>query len=180
MRFVETRLAGAFVLELDRHTDERGFFARTFCQRELAQHGLATDVVQSSVSFNHRRHTLRGMHYQAAPHQEAKIVRCAAGTIFDVIVDLRRSSPTFRQWFGIELSADAMNALYIPADFAHGFLTLTDGATVLYQMNVEHHADSARGLRWSDPALGIAWPAQPHVISERDATYPLLSEVDHG
>jgi dTDP-4-dehydrorhamnose 3,5-epimerase len=179
VKFTETRIGGAFVIELERHEDERGYFARTFCRREFAERGLEGEVEQTSVSYNRVRHTLRGLHYQAAPHQEAKVVRCVAGAIYDVIVDLRPASPTFRQWVGAMLSAEDGNALYIPRDVAHGFLTLAPGATVLYQMSTAHHADAARGLRWNDPALAITWPAVPELISQRDASYPLLEER-HG
>ncbi|MBA3465660.1 MAG: dTDP-4-dehydrorhamnose 3,5-epimerase [Deltaproteobacteria bacterium] len=180
MKLTETTLAGAFVIELDRIEDERGMFARTFCRREFTERGLVADVAQCNVSVNPRRHTLRGMHYQTAPHQETKLVRCSAGAVYDVIVDLRPGSPTYRQWYAHTLTAEAMTALYIPADFAHGFLSLTDGATVLYQMSAEYHAESARGLRWNDPSLGIEWPAEPRVLGARDANYPLLSESHHG
>ncbi|HEY5947375.1 MAG TPA: dTDP-4-dehydrorhamnose 3,5-epimerase [Kofleriaceae bacterium] len=176
MRFTETSLAGAFVIDVDRLVDARGFFARTFCRREFADHGIDFELVQASVSFSPQRHTLRGLHYQEAPHQEAKLVRCVAGAIFDVIVDLRRSSPTYLQWFGLELSAEAMNALYVPPDMAHGFITLGDGATVQYQMSHDYQPQAARGLRWNDPRLAIRWPAEPAAISERDAGYPLLEE----
>jgi dTDP-4-dehydrorhamnose 3,5-epimerase len=175
MKFTETPLAGAFVVELERHEDERGYFARSFCRRELAERGLDPDI-----SVNHHKHTLRGMHYQVAPNQEAKLVRCAAGAIYDVIVDLRPGSSTFRTWYAVTLTAETMNALYVPADFAHGFLSLTDGATVLYQMSNEHHPESARGLRWNDPALAIVWPEPPRMISDRDASYPLISETQYG
>jgi dTDP-4-dehydrorhamnose 3,5-epimerase len=180
MRFTQTPLGSAFIVEIEHQQDERGFFARSFCRREFEQHGLAVEVVQSSISYNRRRHTLRGLHYQAAPHQEAKVVRCVAGAIYDVIVDLRRASPTYLRWYAVELSAATMNAIYVPPDFAHGFLSLTDDATVLYQMSTEHEPKAARGLRWNDPMLAITWPTAPQVIGERDASYTLLSEVDHG
>ncbi len=176
MRFTETPLAGAFVIELERHDDERGYFARTFCRDEMVRHGLEPDVAQSSISFNARRGTLRGMHYQSEPHAEAKLVRCIAGAIHDVIVDLRPGSPTLHRSFAIELDATSLAALYVPRGFAHGFLTLTDGASVLYQMSTSYEPSAARGLRWDDPALGIAWPFAPVVIGARDAGYaPLAS-----
>jgi dTDP-4-dehydrorhamnose 3,5-epimerase len=177
VNFVETPLAGAFVVSLDRHDDERGFFARSFCAREFAARGLDSLVAQCNVSWNRARHTLRGMHYQAAPHREAKLVRCVAGAIFDVIVDLRPGSPTVRRWTAVTLTAESRDALYVPADFAHGFLTLSDGSEVLYQMSTEHQSDAARGLRWNDPALGITWPHAPAVIGERDANYPYLEDI---
>jgi dTDP-4-dehydrorhamnose 3,5-epimerase len=179
VRFMETPLGGAYVLELERHLDDRGFFARSYCRRELAERGLDTHIAQCSVSFNRARHTLRGLHYQAPPHEEAKIVRCTAGAVYDVIVDLRPSSPTYLRWYGIELSADAGNAVYVPTGIAHGFLTLTDGATLHYQISTEHQPDAARGVRWDDPAFGIVWPAIPVVISDRDASYAPLKD-HHG
>jgi dTDP-4-dehydrorhamnose 3,5-epimerase len=156
--------------------DERGYFARTFCAEEFAAHGLVSGVSQCSVSFNRKRGTLRGMHFQAAPHDEQKLVRCVSGAIFDVIVDIRPESPTRRRWFGVELTAANRRSLYIPQGFAHGFITLADDTEVFYSMSVPHVAGAARGLRWSDPLLGIRWPLQPMVMSTRDAEYPLLDE----
>ena len=172
MLFEPTPLAGAFVLEAERLEDDRGFFARTFCRNDFREAGLEPDLVQCSLSFNHRKGTLRGMHYQAAPHQEAKLVRCTMGAIHDVILDLRPDSPTFKESFGVELSANNRRALYIPAGLAHGFLTLTDDAEVFYQMSVPFHPGAARGVRWNDPAFGIEWPAEPRILSDRDRTYP--------
>jgi len=163
------------VLELERHADDRGWFARTFCRAELEAHGLDGNVAQCSVSVSDRRGTLRGLHFQAAPHQEVKLVRCTAGAIHDVIVDLRPESPTYLRSHAVTLTAHAHNALYVPQDFAHGFLTLDDHVEVLYQMSVAHEPDAARGLRWDDPALGIVWPMTPTVISDRDASFPLLA-----
>lgn len=171
MLFEETELAGAFVIELDRKPDERGFFARTFCEREFAEHGLPVRFPQCNLSHNSRRGTLRGMHYQAAPHGETKLVRCVRGAIYDVIVDLRRSSPTRLRWIGVELSAENGRALFIPEGFAHGFLTLGDEADVFYHMGAFYVADAARGLRWNDPAIGIRWPSPPALIAARDASY---------
>jgi dTDP-4-dehydrorhamnose 3,5-epimerase len=172
VRFVEQRLGGVFLIELERRTDERGFFARSFCVDELARAGLHTDFPQGNVSSNVRRHTLRGMHYQAAPHGEVKIVGCTAGAIVDVVVDLRAGSPTRWQWCAVELTPASGAQLYIPAGFAHGFLTLADHTEVSYRMGTRYVPEAARGLRWDDPQLAIAWPARPAVISERDATYP--------
>jgi dTDP-4-dehydrorhamnose 3,5-epimerase len=172
--FNETALAGAFILDLERIEDERGFFARSFCAAELATRGLNAAVSQCSVSFNSRRGTLRGLHYQAAPHGEDKVVRCTAGAIFDVIVDIRAESATYLRWFGLELTAGNRRALYIPQGFAHGFITLTDDTEVLYMISVPYAAGFGRGLRWNDPAIGIRWPGEPKVLSERDAGYPLL------
>ena len=177
MRFVALPLAGAFVIELEPISDERGFFARAFSTDEFEQHGLVSTFVQSGIAFNPRTATLRGMHYQAAPHAEVKLVRCTAGAVYDVIVDLRAESPTFRQWASVELSADNRHTLYVPEGFAHGYITLTKGAELLYQMSVPHHAPSARGVRWNDPAFGIAWPMTPTVISERDTSYAAFAGV---
>jgi len=170
--FTETKLAGAFVIELERHTDERGFFARTFCQQEFEAHGLKAEVAQCNVSFNKRKGTLRGMHYQAAPFAEAKLVRCTAGSIYDVIIDLRPASATFKRHFAVELSAENHRMLYIPEDFAHGFQTLEDNAEVFYQMAQRYSAEHARGVRWNDPAFGIEWPKSERIIIERDRNYP--------
>jgi dTDP-4-dehydrorhamnose 3,5-epimerase len=170
--FTETKLAGAFVIELERHTDERGFFARTFCQQEFEAHGLKAEVAQCNVSFNKRKGTLRGMHYQAAPFAEAKLVRCTAGSIYDVIIDLRPASATFKRHFAVELSAENHRMLYIPEDFAHGFQTLEDNTEVFYQMAQRYSAEHARGVRWNDPAFGIEWPKSERIIIERDRNYP--------
>jgi dTDP-4-dehydrorhamnose 3,5-epimerase len=170
--FTETKLAGAFVIELERHADERGFFARTFCQQEFEAHGLKAEVAQCNVSFNKRKGTLRGMHYQAAPFAEAKLVRCTAGSIYDVIIDLRPASATFKRHFAVELSAENHRMLYIPEDFAHGFQTLEDDTEVFYQMAQRYSAEHARGVRWNDPAFGIEWPKGERIIIERDQNYP--------
>src|SRR5882724_292231 len=172
MKFEQTPLPGAFVVDLDRKDDERGFFARTFCHDEFAEHGLVTDYAQSSVSFNKRRGTLRGMHFQKKPHEETKLVRCTMGAIFDVIVDLRPGSPTQTRWFGIELSAVNRKALYVPKGFAHGFITLIDESEVLYQISAKFHPESAAGVRWNDPAFAIKWPVEAVVVSGRDRSYP--------
>ncbi len=174
MIFSATPLDGAWVIDMTPAADERGFFARTFCVSEFAAQGLIAPVNQCSVSFNGCRGTLRGLHFQAEPHAEEKLVRCTAGAIFDVIVDVRPGSPTFRQWFAVELSAENHRALYIPRGFAHGFVSLADGSEVLYMISAPFVADAARGIRWNDPALGIRWPLAPAVISARDAAYPLL------
>jgi len=170
--FTETRLAGAFVIELDRRWDERGFFARTFCEQEFEAHGLNAQVVQCNVSFNKRKGTLRGMHYQAAPFAEAKLVRCTSGSIYDVIIDLRPVSATFKQYFAVELTSQNRRMLYIPEDFAHGFQTLQDDTEVFYQMAQRYSAEHARGVRWNDPAFGIEWPEGDRIIIERDQNYP--------
>lgn len=172
MKFEETPLGGVYVVETERHADERGFFARTFCRDEFAARSLDARVAQCSVSFNLRRATLRGMHYQAAPYAEAKLVRCTMGAVFDVVVDLRPESQTFKRWFGVELSAANRRALYIPEGFAHGFLTLEDETEVFYQISEFYHPECSRGVRWDDAAFAIAWPFEPRVISERDRAFP--------
>lgn len=175
MIFHESRLSGAFLIELERHVDARGFFARSFCEREFAEHGLATHFVQSNVSFNAERGTLRGMHWQTAPHAEAKLVRCTAGALFDVIVDLRRESPTRLAWAGYELDARSRRLLYVPEGFAHGFITLEPASEIFYEMSAPFVADASRGFRWDDPRIGIDWPLVPNSISDRDATLALLT-----
>lgn len=173
MKFTQAPLAGAWVIDLEPVADERGSFARTWCAREMEAHGLVTKVAQCSVSRNTRKATLRGMHYQAAPHEETKVVRCTRGAIFDVILDLRAGSATFKRWFGVELSAGNGRALYVPAGFAHGFQTLTDDSEVAYQISEFHQPQSARGVRWDDPAFAIGWPdAASRVISGKDLAYP--------
>ena len=175
MIFKETRLKGAFLIELDRLGDERGFFARAWDQREFEAHGLNPGMVQCSISFNSKKGTLRGMHYQAAPYEEAKLVRCTRRAIHDVIIDLRRDSTTFKQWAAEELTADNYRMHYVPEGFAHGFVTLKDRTEVFYQMSQLHVPTSARGVRWDDPAFGIQWPIAVEVISERDRNYPDLT-----
>lgn len=172
MIFTETTLKGAFLIEAERREDERGFFARTWCQREFASHGLEKNWVQCSISFNRKKGTLRGMHYQAPPYEEAKLIRCTRGAIFDVIVDLRPHSPSFKHWVGLELTADNRRMLYIPEGFAHGFQTLADETEIFYQMSQFYAPEYASGVRWDDPALHIAWPTDERTISERDRSYP--------
>ncbi len=172
MRFVETELAGAFVLEVEAFEDERGLFARTFCRRELEAHGLDPAVAQCNVSWNRRAGTLRGLHWQAAPYEEAKLVRCTRGALWDVIVDLRPGSPTRRRWTAATLTADNRRALYVPRGFAHGFLTLEDDTEVFYQMSTPWAPGAGRGARWDDPAFGIEWPGEPVVIAEKDRVWP--------
>lgn len=171
MIFTATPLPGAWILELDRHEDQRGFFARSWCAREAEARGLNPRVVQCSVSVNKRRGTLRGMHYQMAPYQEAKLIRCTRGAIHDVILDLRRGSPAFKRHVVVQLDAEGGRMLYVPEGVAHGFQTLTDDAEVFYQMSEFYAPDHARGVRWDDPAFGITWPADDRTISERDRGY---------
>lgn len=177
MRFVKTPLPGVWVVEPDRLTDERGWFARTFDAKEFDARGLNADVVQCNTSFNARRGTLRGMHYQADPHGEQKLVRCVAGAVFDVAIDLRPDSATYCKWHGVELSAENGRALYVPAGLAHGFQTLADATEVFYQMGAPYVPDAARGVRFDDPAFGIVWPDVDVAltVSERDGSYPDFS-----
>jgi len=173
-QFIETPLAGVWVIELDMLSDERGWFARTFDRQELTARGLNPEVVQMNASFNSARGTLRGMHYQAEPHGESKLVRCVSGSLFDVAVDLRPGSPTLGRWHGVELSAENRRAFYIPAGLAHGFQTLEQDTEVHYLMGNPYVPEAARGVRWDDPAFDIEWPEPPpggRVISERDASY---------
>ena len=172
MNFVPTSLAGAFIVDPEPQGDDRGFFARAWCQREFAKRGLNPRVVQCSISYNARKGTWRGMHYQAAPHEEAKLVRCTMGSICDVIVDLRPDSSTFKEHLTVTLSAENRKMLYVPEKFAHGFLTLEDETEVFYQMSEFYAPESARGFRWNDPSFGIRLPIEVAVISERDRDYP--------
>ena len=173
MVFVTTKLQGVFIIDVETKEDDRGFFARTFCQHEFEAHGLNPRVAQCSTSFNKNKGTLRGMHYQAAPYAEVKVVRCTAGAIYDVAVDLRQDSPSHKKWVAIKLTAENRRALYIPAGCAHGFQTLEDDSEVYYQISNFYHPESARGVRWNDPAIGIDWPAvEARTISEKDRSYP--------
>lgn len=172
MLFDQTELSGAWLVELELRSDDRGFFARSFCEREFAARGIDTRFPQCNLSRNHRSGTLRGMHYESAPSRESKLVRCVSGAIYDVIVDLRPGSTTWGRSVGAELTRENGRALFIPAGFAHGFLTLADETDVFYHMGDFYTPDRARGFRWNDPTFAIAWPASPVVISERDATYP--------
>lgn len=171
MLFERTDLIGAFVIVPEKLRDERGFFARSFCQNEFREHGLDPDIVQSSISYNRGKHTLRGMHYQLPPGAEAKVVRCTRGSIYDVIIDLRKGSKTYCKWASFELTAENYRMLYIPEGFAHGFVTLEDDTDVLYQMSEYHAPELARGVRWNDPAFGIRWPVERPIISEKDRNY---------
>jgi len=172
MRFIETAIAGVVVVEAEPRSDERGAFARLHCPTEFAAAGFPFKPVQTSLSRNPRAGTLRGMHYQVAPHAETKLVRVTCGRIFDVAVDLRPESPTHRRWTGVELSADNLKALLIPEGVAHGFLTLEPDTDVLYQISPAYRPGHEAGVRWNDPAFGIAWPQAPALVSERDAGYP--------
>jgi dTDP-4-dehydrorhamnose 3,5-epimerase len=172
MIFTETKLKGAHIIDIERIEDPRGFFARSWCQREFDMHGLNRKIVQCNISFNAKKGTLRGMHYQVDPFREAKVIRCTMGSVYDVIVDLRLDSPSFRQYFGIVLTPENRKMLYVPEGFAHGFLTLEDNTEVFYQMSEFHAPEFARGFRWNDPAFNIEWPYDVYVISDRDRNYP--------
>ncbi len=171
MIFTETPLKGAFVIELEPREDERGFFARAFCQRELADHGLVNVITQANMSYNHEKGTLRGLHYQLPPHAEVKMVRCIAGAIWDVIVDLRKESTTYLQWFGVELSAENRRMFYVPQGFGHGYQALTDRSEVLYLVTEFYTPNAERGLRWNDPAFKIQWPLADPILSPKDAVH---------
>jgi dTDP-4-dehydrorhamnose 3,5-epimerase len=177
VRFSETPIRGALIIEPELRADSRGYFARTWCQQEWAEHGLPSELVQCSISFSPRRGTLRGLHYQAAPHEEVKLVRVTRGAALDVVVDLRPDSPTFRQWHGVKLTADNHRMVLVPRACAHGLLTLADDTDVSYQMSRPHREAAARGVRFDDPALGIDWPEPIRVISERDRQWPLLKPL---
>lgn len=178
MKFSATALPGAFVVDIEPIEDERGFFARTVCAEQFERHGLNARFVQQSVSYNRRAGTLRGLHFQMAPHEEEKLVRVTRGAAFDVLADLRRDSPTFGRWFGVELSADNHRQLYIPRGIAHGFQTLLPDTEIFYEMATPFHADASRGLRWDDPDLDIAWPVcADRVISERDNALPFFRDL---
>ncbi|MGA8406724.1 MAG: dTDP-4-dehydrorhamnose 3,5-epimerase [Candidatus Acidiferrales bacterium] len=172
MIFQETKISGVFEVRSERKPDDRGFFARTWCQKEFEEHGLDSRLVQCSISYNTYKGTLRGMHYQAAPFAETKVVRCTQGAIYDVVLDLRPQSATYKSWISAVLTAENRDMIYIPKGCAHGFLTLQDATEVYYQMSELYDAESARGVRWDDPAFRIVWPEKVAVISERDRTYP--------
>lgn len=180
MIFHLTPLEGPYVIEIEKQTDERGFFARSWCVREFANHGLDQNLVQCNVSFNKRKGTLRGLHYQEPPFVEAKLVRCTKGSLYDVIVDLRKDSPTFLKWFGVELTAMNYRMLYIPKCFAHGFQTLEDGTEIFYQMSEYYAPQASRGIRWNDPRLGIVWPEADRTISTKDQEYLDLDRAFAG
>jgi dTDP-4-dehydrorhamnose 3,5-epimerase len=172
MIFSETELQGAFLIELEKISDERGFFARTYCQSEFRRHGLDTEIVQCNMSLSKRKGTLRGMHFQDAPYKEAKLVSCVKGSIYDVIIDLRPSSSTYCRWFSAELNDENNKMLYVPEGFAHGFQAMEDNAVVFYQMSEFYHPECSNGVRWDDPAFGIEWPIANPILSERDRCYP--------
>jgi dTDP-4-dehydrorhamnose 3,5-epimerase len=171
--FKQTELKGVYLIEVEPIADERGFFARSFCRKEFETHGLNPSVAQCNVSYNRRKGTLRGMHYQVAPHAEAKLVSCLLGSIYDVIIDLRPDSATYCKWLAVELRAQEVEKMiYVPEGFAHGFQTLEDDTKVFYQIAAFYEPGSARGIRWDDPAFGIRWPQGPRLLSDRDKSYP--------
>jgi dTDP-4-dehydrorhamnose 3,5-epimerase len=171
--FTETRIPGAWIVDITPISDDRGFFAMTWEADAFAARGLDASFAQCNLAFNHRKGTLRGLHFQRAPHEQVKLVRCVRGAVYDVIVDLRPGSPAFRQWVGVELTADSRRMVYAPAGLAHGYVTLSDDAEVIYQASSPWARQSEGGVRWNDPAFAIEWPCEPVVISERDATWPL-------
>jgi dTDP-4-dehydrorhamnose 3,5-epimerase len=180
MIFTETAIAGAFIIDIERKEDRRGFFARVACVDEFAAHGLVFEPVQASVSWNIRRGTLRGLHHQAQPHAETKLVRCTAGAVHDVLLDVRPTSPTCGRWISIELSADNRRSLFVPEGVAQGFQTLVDSTEVYYQMTARYNPDAVRGIRWNDPALGIDWPLRDiALLSEADSALPDLATALH-
>ncbi|HEY9742003.1 MAG TPA: dTDP-4-dehydrorhamnose 3,5-epimerase [Coleofasciculaceae cyanobacterium] len=180
MIFTETKLKGAFIIDLENREDDRGFFARSFCAKEFEDHGLKPTVAQCNLSFNHKKGTLRGMHYQVPPAAETKLIRCTQGAIYDVIVDMRPESPTYLAHIGVELTAENRRALYVPELFAHGYQALTDGAEVGYQVGEFYTPGYERGLRYNDPILAIEWPTEVTVISEKDAAWALLESTVVG
>lgn len=174
MIFTETILKGAFIIEVKRLEDERGFFGRAWCKKEMDDHGLNANAVQANVSYNKVKGTLRGMHFQVAPYSETKMVRCTSGAIYDVIIDIRPESPTFKKWFGIELTEENFKMLYVPEGFAHGFITLKDHSSVHYMVTEYYTPGAEGGLRYNDPSFNIEWPMQPVIVSEKDKNHPLF------
>jgi len=180
MKFTETPLHGAYLVEIEPIADERGFFARTWCEREFRDRGLNPSLKQASLSFNHKKGTLRGMHFQTGSCQESKLIRCDAGAVFDVIIDLRKDSPTFTKHYAVVLSAKDHRMLYVPEGFAHGFQTLTEGAELFYQISQYYSPEHAGGVRWNDPAFAIDWPEPPRMISARDQSFPDFDPEANG
>ncbi len=172
MKFEKTKLEGAYIVDLNLLQDDRGFFSRIFCRKEFEQHGLIPDIMQGNMSWNKTKGTLRGMHYQHDPYQETKFIRCTRGAIYDVIIDLRKDSPTYKQHIGVELTADNRRALFVPKDFAHGFITLQDDTEVFYLVSQSYQPGSEGGIRWDDPQFQIQWPLSPSCISPKDASWP--------
>ncbi len=180
MIFTETKLPGAFIIDIEKRGDDRGFFARTWCQREFEEHRLNIHLVQTNLAFTKSKGVLRGMHYQAPPHAEAKLIRCTSGAIIDMIIDLRPESVTFKQWLGTELTASNRRMLYVPEGFAHGYLTVEDNSEVVYQVSEFYCREAERGLRYDDPAFGVEWPIEVRTVSEKDRSWPDYVESDHS
>jgi len=178
MKFIETKLKGAYVIEPELLEDERGFFTRAFCQKEFEAHGMNPRLVQGNISYNKLKGTLRGMHYQVTPMAETKLIRCTKGAIFDVIVDLRPESPTYCQWVEVELNADNHRMLYIPEGFAHGYQAMEDETEIFYLVSEFYSPENERGVRWDDPVFGIRWPLNTKIISKKDKNYPLISQIN--
>lgn len=176
MIFIETELKDAYIIDIERREDPRGFFARTWCQQEFSAHNLTTMIAQANMSYNRQKGTLRGMHYQRPPYAETKLVRCTRGAIYDVIIDLRPDSPSYKRWIGVELTADNRRALFVPEGFAHGFQTLEDHSDVMYQVSQFYTPGAEGGIRYDDPAFGIEWPIEVAVISEKDAGWTDFTE----
>jgi dTDP-4-dehydrorhamnose 3,5-epimerase len=176
MIYEETTLKGVFVIGAEKLVDERGFFARAWCQNGFKNHSLTSSFVQANISFNNKTGTLRGMHYQVAPYEEIKLVRCTRGAIYDVVIDLRPISPTYKRWVGVELTADNYNMLYVPEGCAHGFQTLSDDAEVFYQVSQFYSPAHERGIRYNDPAFGIDWPMEVQIISDKDMNWPEFTQ----
>lgn len=172
MIFTETKLKGAFVLEIKKLEDERGFFGRSWCANEMADHGLKSDIKQVNMSFTLKKGTMRGLHYQSDPYQETKLVRCTKGALFDIIIDLRKDSPTYKEWFGVELTQDNYKMVYVPEDFAHGFISLQDNTEAAYLVSQFYTPGAEVGIRWDDPAFGIELPISPMVITDKDKSHP--------
>lgn len=179
MKFIETFIKNVFVIELEKLEDNRGFFARTWCEKEFKEHGLNPNLSQISIALNKKKGTIRGMHFQLPPHEEAKLVRCPKGSIYDVVIDFRPSSPTFKQWVSTELTSKNHKMVYLPEGCAHGYQTLEDDTEVIYHMSVPHFSELYRGVRWNDPAFGIKWPINENIIiSDKDKSYPLFNELN--
>jgi len=179
MIFTKTKLEGVYVIEVEKLNDERGFFGRTWDCKEFEQHSLNQNLVQCNISYNKKKGTLRGMHFQIAPYEEAKLIRCTKGIIFDVIIDLRKKSKTYKQWYGIELSSENYKGIYVPEGFAHGFQTLEDDTEVFYQMSEFYMAKYARGIKWNDESFDIKWPLNPTMMSQKDLSYQNFEEKEN-
>ncbi|WP_339925363.1 dTDP-4-dehydrorhamnose 3,5-epimerase [uncultured Cyclobacterium sp.] len=175
MIFTETELKGAYIIDINKIADERGYFARTFCKNEFEKIGLEANIAQANMSFNPKKGTLRGMHYQVAPYEETKLVKCVSGAIFDIIVDIRKDSPTYSKWTGVELSEENNRMLFVPRGFAHGFITLEDNTAIQYMVSQFYTPGAEKGIKWDDPKFNIQWPIDIAVISEKDNTHPYFN-----